>query len=157
MPRVRLSGSQKFPPVSTTTSHIYVYVLLESQPTSVQFTLRWYICANKNSYIYIYMRSTPSLRCFPNVALETVPVYAWLTMVLSTINPYSPPHPNNNPPPPQANKTNNNNNNNKRYHTNDDLVIKSMGATETNEFHGKHLAIRDYLAGLHSTPLLRHQ
>ena len=27
-----------------------------------------------------YMRSTPSLRSFPNVALETVPMLVWLTM-----------------------------------------------------------------------------
>ena len=29
------------------------------------------------------MRSTPSLRSFPNVALETVPMLVWLTMALS--------------------------------------------------------------------------
>ena len=30
-----------------------------------------------------HMRSTPSLRSFPNVAFETVPVFLWLTMALS--------------------------------------------------------------------------
>ena len=30
-----------------------------------------------------HMRSTPSLRRFPNFALETVPVFVWLTMALS--------------------------------------------------------------------------
>ena len=29
------------------------------------------------------MRSTPSLRSFPNVAFETVPMFVWLTMALS--------------------------------------------------------------------------
>ena len=31
----------------------------------------------------IIMRTTPSLRSFPNVAFETVPMLVWLTMVLS--------------------------------------------------------------------------
>ena len=31
-----------------------------------------------------HMRSTPSLRRVPNVAFETVPVFAWLTMTLSS-------------------------------------------------------------------------
>jgi len=30
-----------------------------------------------------HMRSTPSLRGFPNVAFETVPMFVWLTMALS--------------------------------------------------------------------------
>ena len=30
-----------------------------------------------------HMRSTPSLRSFPNVAFQTVPVFVWLTMALS--------------------------------------------------------------------------
>ena len=30
-----------------------------------------------------HMRSTPSLRSFPNVAFETVPMFVWLTMALS--------------------------------------------------------------------------
>ena len=35
------------------------------------------------------MRSTPSLRSFPDVAIETVPVFVWLTMVLSRPRPCS--------------------------------------------------------------------
>ena len=30
-----------------------------------------------------HMRSTPSVRSFPNVAFETVPMFVWLTMALS--------------------------------------------------------------------------
>ena len=31
----------------------------------------------------VFMHSTPSLRCFPNVTFETVSVFVWLTMALS--------------------------------------------------------------------------
>ena len=31
----------------------------------------------------VHVRSTPSLRCFPNVTFETVPVFVWLTLALS--------------------------------------------------------------------------
>ena len=37
------------------------------------------ICALRKAH----MRSTPSLRSFPNVALETVPILVWLTMAIS--------------------------------------------------------------------------
>ena len=30
-----------------------------------------------------HMRSTPSLRSFPNVAFETAPMFVWLTMAIS--------------------------------------------------------------------------
>ena len=36
----------------------------------VQFSSRWYLCAQKSPYGH--MRFTPSLRSFPNVAFETV-------------------------------------------------------------------------------------
>ena len=42
---------------------------------SVQFSSEWYLCARKNPRI---MLSTPSLRSFPNVAIETVPTFVWI-------------------------------------------------------------------------------
>jgi len=47
---------------------------------SVQFSSRWYLCAQKT-----HMRSTPSPRSFPNIAFETVPMFIWLTMALSCL------------------------------------------------------------------------
>ena len=48
---------------------------------SVHFSSRWYQCTQESPYIY--MRSTPSLRSFSNVAFETVPTLVRLTMTLS--------------------------------------------------------------------------
>ena len=45
---------------------------------TVQFSSRWYLCAWKSPYA-LY----PSLRSFPNVAFEMVPMFVWLTMALS--------------------------------------------------------------------------
>ena len=45
---------------------------------TVQFSSRWHLCARKGPYGH--MRSTPSLtlrRSFPNVALETIPMFVW--------------------------------------------------------------------------------
>ena len=37
-------------------------------------------------YIYSYMHSTSSLRSFPKIAFETVPMFAWLTTALSDLS-----------------------------------------------------------------------
>ena len=56
--------------------HKYVYfALFNSEVSSVQGG----ICALGKAH----MRSTPSLRGFPSVAFETVPMFVWLTMTLS--------------------------------------------------------------------------
>ena len=44
----------------------------------IQFSSRWYVCARKSPYAF-----HPSLRSFPNVAFETVPMFVWLTMAPS--------------------------------------------------------------------------
>ena len=46
--------------------------------SSVQFSSRWYLCARKSPYAL-----HPSLRSFPNVAFETVPMLILLTVALS--------------------------------------------------------------------------
>ena len=44
-----------------------------------QFSSRWYLCARKSQ-----CTSSPSLRsCSPKVVFGTVPIFVWLTMVLS--------------------------------------------------------------------------
>ena len=48
----------------------------------IQFSSRWYVYVFRKAH-HIIMRSTPSLRSFPNVAFETVPVFVWLMMFLS--------------------------------------------------------------------------
>ena len=42
------------------------------------FSSRWHLRARN-----AHMRSTPSLKEFPNVAFQTVPMLVWLTMALS--------------------------------------------------------------------------
>ena len=44
----------------------------------VQFSSRWYLCAQKGPYAL-----HPVSQKFPNVAFETVPMFVWLTMALS--------------------------------------------------------------------------
>ena len=44
-----------------------------------QFSTRWYLCARKSPYAL----HSVSLRGFPSVAFETVPMFVWLTMALS--------------------------------------------------------------------------
>ena len=46
--------------------------------SSIHLRSIWYICARET-----HMRSAPSLRSFPSVALETVPMLVWLMMALS--------------------------------------------------------------------------
>ena len=46
-----------------------LWMLFSVQFSSFQFSSRWYLCAQE-----AHMHSTPSLRSFPKVALETVPM-----------------------------------------------------------------------------------
>ena len=48
----------------------------------IQFSSRWYVYVFRKAH-HIIMRSTPSLRSFPNLAFEMVPMFIWLTMTLS--------------------------------------------------------------------------
>ena len=50
--------------------------------SSFQFSLVQFSSVQDGIYIYA-LRKAPSLRSFPNVAFETVPMFVWVTMALS--------------------------------------------------------------------------
>ena len=56
--------------------HILYTPISSFQFSSVQFKM----VSMRSGKAHNFMRSTPSLMCFPNVAFETVPMLVWLTM-----------------------------------------------------------------------------
>ena len=59
--------------------HQRVFHCFKTKLSLVWFSSRRYLCARKSRYV----PHPVSLRSFPNVAFETVPMFVWLTMAIS--------------------------------------------------------------------------